>query len=271
MGRMNAVQGAVRGPKTALNMTLKIALTVSLVFSLASCKGKAEHKPAPSEKEVPVITSLKDSGLPCFRCHAYEKFASEETGKFSHVKHIGFGVHCNQCHLIKPHKEMALNKETCNNCHNMTTIAFASSGMTVNFTHQNHAKRSGCRECHPSVFQMKKGGNRVTMEEMYKGNNCGKCHNGKAAFSAKDCAKCHNMSSLGKDFNYPSKEMSPAVFSHQVHTGMFECANCHTAIFKYKKGGSGMKMDDLYQGKFCGKCHNGEAAFASTECQNCHK
>lgn len=271
MGRMKAVQRAVRGPESALKMTVNIALAAALIFSLSSCKWKAEHKPGPVEKEVPVIASLKDSGLPCFRCHAYEKFAGEAAGKFSHEKHIGFGVHCNQCHLMKPHKEMALNKETCNNCHNMTTIAFTSSGMNVTFSHQNHAKRSGCSACHPSVFQMKKGGNRITMEEMYKGNNCGKCHNGKAAFSAKDCAKCHNISALGKDFTYPSSGMSAAVFSHQVHTGMFECSNCHTAIFKYKKGGSGMKMDDLYQGKFCGKCHNGEAAFASTECQNCHK
>ena len=38
-----------------------------------------------------------------------------------------------------------------------------------------------------------------------------------------------------------------------------------------KKDGSGMKMDDLYQNKFCGSCHNGQTAFATSECQKCHK
>jgi c(7)-type cytochrome triheme protein len=143
--------------------------------------------------------------------------------------------------------------------------------MPVNFAHQNHARKYGCRECHPALFQMKSAATKIIMEDMYKGGTCGKCHNGKTAFSSKDCAKCHNMTAIKKDFTYPSKDMSPAVFSHQVHTAMFECGNCHTSLFKYKKGGSGMKMDDLYQNRFCGKCHNGEAAFGSSECQNCHK
>jgi c(7)-type cytochrome triheme protein len=30
-------------------------------------------------------------------------------------------------------------------------------------------------------------------------------------------------------------------------------------------------MDDIYQGKFCGSCHNGQTAFGSMECQKCHK
>ncbi len=249
-----------------------LVLTVCLTLALVSCKEKAGPIKAAGDKEAPVITSLKESGLPCFKCHPYERFAAAEKDGFSHAKHLGFGVHCNQCHLIKPHREMALNRETCSNCHNMNVIAFNGSGMNVQFSHRNHAAKFGCRECHPSPFQMKKGSGRITMDEMYKGGNCGKCHNGKAAFSAKDCAKCHkNMSALTKDFSYPSQGMSPAIFSHQVHTAMFECSKCHTSLFKYKKGGSGMKMDDLYQNRFCGKCHNGEGAFATSECQNCHK
>ncbi len=268
---MERPSAATSEPKYSSRI-LTVALTIVLALSLVSCsKWKTEHKPAVEEQEAPVITSLKDAGVPCFKCHAYEKFAAEESGKFSHTKHIGYGVHCNQCHLIKPHTEMELNKETCNNCHNMTTIVFTGSGMNVTFSHQNHAKRTGCRQCHPSLFQMKKGSSRITMDEMYKGGTCGKCHNGKAAFSSKNCAKCHTMTALTKDITYPSKDMPSAVFSHKVHTAMFECNKCHTTLFKYKKGGSGMKMDDLYQNKFCGSCHNGESAFATSECQNCHK
>ncbi|MEF3254691.1 MAG: hypothetical protein K6348_03880, partial [Deferribacterales bacterium] len=33
---------------------------------------------------------------------------------------------------------------------------------------------------------------KVTMAQMYKGKSCGKCHNGKVAFSArKECNTCH--------------------------------------------------------------------------------
>jgi c(7)-type cytochrome triheme protein len=253
-------------------MAKRIITILSLVLMLASCKWGAGEQPKTEVEETPILTSLKDSGLPCFKCHPYEKFAEDVSGKFSHTKHVSFGVHCNQCHIIKAHKEMNLNKETCDNCHHLTTFTYTASGMPVNFSHQNHTRKYGCGECHPKIFQMKKGSSRMTMDEMYKGDSCGKCHNGKAAFSAKDCAKCHNMSAvMKKDFSYPSGDMAPAVFSHQVHTAMFECSSCHTAIFKYKKGGSGMKMDALYQNKFCGSCHDGQTAFAVSECQKCHK
>jgi c(7)-type cytochrome triheme protein len=250
---------------------LRTITIVSLALMLFSCKWGTTEKPKNEKEESPVISSLKDSSLPCFRCHSYEKFSASESGQFSHQKHTGFGVHCNQCHLIKPHNAIALNKDTCNNCHKMTVITFANTGIPVNFSHQNHAKKYNCGECHPRLFQMKKGTSKIVMEEMYKGNSCGKCHNGKAAFSSKECAKCHNMSALNKDLGYTSKDMTPAVFSHTFHTAIFECGSCHTAIFKYKKGGSGMKMDDLYQNKFCGSCHNGQSAFGSSECQRCHR
>jgi c(7)-type cytochrome triheme protein len=29
------------------------------------------------------------------------------------------------------------------------------------------------------------------MDEIFKGEFCGKCHNGKMAFAATDCGKCH--------------------------------------------------------------------------------
>ncbi len=249
---------------------LRITTILSIVLLLFSCKWKTNEKVIVKEQESPVIASLKDSSLPCFKCHSYEKFSANEPGAFSHAKHVGF-VHCNQCHIIKAHKESTVNRDACNNCHKLTIFAYTSSGMLVNFSHQNHAKKFGCGECHPRLFQMKKGGSKITMDDMYKGNSCGKCHNGKTAFSSHECQKCHQISAFSKDLTYPSSGLNPAVFSHKVHTAMFECNSCHTSIFKYKQGGSGMKMDDIYQNKFCGNCHNGQMAFGSMECQRCHK
>ncbi|MEW6109915.1 MAG: cytochrome c3 family protein [Nitrospirota bacterium] len=244
---------------------------LSLVLLLFSCKWKTDQKAIIEETESPVISSLKDSSLPCFNCHSFEKFSINRRGEFSHQKHVGFEIHCNNCHVIKAHKESSINRDVCNNCHKLTNFAYDASGMPVNFSHQDHAKKYNCSECHPNVFHMKKGTSNITMDEMYKGNSCGKCHNGKIAFASTDCNKCHKMTGFKKTLSYPSGGVSPAIFSHEVHTAMFDCSSCHASVFKFKKDGSGMKMDSIYKGKYCGICHNGQMAFGPMECKRCHK
>jgi c(7)-type cytochrome triheme protein len=88
----------------------------------------------------------------------------------------------------------------------MSMTAFAvPSGKTLEFTPNGAAKVefSGkvhadaglkCKDCHPAVFKMKKGGDTITMKDINEGKFCGHCHNGTKAFSAKEaanCAKCH--------------------------------------------------------------------------------
>lgn len=250
---------------------LRVIAIVSLLLMLFSCKWKTDEKPVAAETGSPEVSSLNESGLPCFKCHAYQKYSRNEAGKFSHTKHVSLGVHCNQCHIIQPHREVNLNKDICNRCHKMTNFTYAGAGMPVVFSHQNHAKNYACGECHSGHFAMKKGASRITMDLMYQGKSCGSCHNGKQAFSSTDCTKCHKMNAFKKELRYPSSSLQPAVFSHVSHTAIFECASCHTALFKFKMGGSGMKMDDLYQGKFCGSCHNGQMAFGVSDCEKCHK
>jgi c(7)-type cytochrome triheme protein len=63
----------------------------------------------------------------------------------------------------------------------------------VTFSGDTH-KQFKCNECHPALFKMKKGADKITMKEMNEGKNCGHCHNGTKAFSTKekaDCGKCH--------------------------------------------------------------------------------
>ena len=53
-----------------------------------------------------------------------------------------------------------------------------------------------------------------------------------------------------------------------------KCLDCHSKIFKMKKGSTEMKMSDITAGKFCGKCHNGTKAFSAKDqsnCGECHK
>ena len=92
----------------------------------------------------------------------------------------------------------------------LVVVAFAgsafavSSGKTVEyaggpngkviFDGKTHTEKGlKCSECHPKIFQMKKGAT-ITMAEMNSGKSCGTCHNGEKTFKSSDpanCGKCH--------------------------------------------------------------------------------
>lgn len=76
------------------------------------------------------------------------------------------------------------------------TVEFDGKGAgKVVFDGKTHAdKGAKCNNCHPSIFQMKKGSTKITMADINAGKFCGACHNGTKAFKAGDaanCAKCH--------------------------------------------------------------------------------
>ena len=67
------------------------------------------------------------------------------------------------------------------------------------------------------------------------------------------------------------------VFQHKIHTveAGLECDSCHDGIFEMEAGNAQTKddftMQSLYNGKYCGACHDGSMAFASnTRCTSCH-
>ena len=48
-----------------------------------------------------------------------------------------------------------------------------------------------CNDCHTKIFQMKKGATKIAAPHK-PGQDCGVCHDGKAAFATDgNCAKCH--------------------------------------------------------------------------------
>src|ERR1039457_5486670 len=69
--------------------------------------------------------------------------------------------------------------------------------------------------------------------------------------------------------------MGKVVFDGKNHADAgVKCLDCHSKIFKMKKGSTKMVMADITAGKFCGKCHNGTKAFSakdSSNCGECHK
>ena len=80
------------------------------------------------------------------------------------------------------------------------TVEFASPRGKVVFDGKVHADKGlKCANCHtsPKLFEMKKGGDKMTMAAMNEGKFCGTCHDGKKAFSVKapaSCVKCHQTS-----------------------------------------------------------------------------
>ena len=78
------------------------------------------------------------------------------------------------------------------------TVEFAGGDKgKVVFDGKIHADKGlKCGDCHtnPKLFAMKKGADKITMDEIKAGKWCGACHDGKKAFKAGDeanCGKCH--------------------------------------------------------------------------------
>lgn len=74
------------------------------------------------------------------------------------------------------------------------------------------------------------------------------------------------------DFTIKSKShgMPDIIFSHAKHTVWNGCEVCHPDIFLgIKTGETKYTMIDLFQGRYCGACHD-KVAFPQTDCKRCH-
>jgi len=74
-----------------------------------------------------------------------------------------------------------------------------------------------------------------------------------------------------------TKPVKSVVFTHKTHTmdAGLDCDSCHDDLFEMEAGAAEQKEDftmaTLYDGGYCGACHDGSTAFASnTRCTTCH-
>lgn len=75
-----------------------------------------------------------------------------------------------------------------------------------------------------------------------------------------------------KDFTIGSKTegVQDIIFSHKKHTKWNGCEVCHPDIFiGVKRGTDKYSMVELFEGKYCGACHD-FVAFPQLDCQRCH-
>ena len=173
------------------------------------------------------------------------------------------GLSCGACHNGK--RAFALND--CIRCHKVADVIMkVKETGPVTFSHKKHLKENNCGVCHPKIYDMaaKKP---VTMAQMEKGKSCGACHNGKEAFKIDECAKCHPI----KEVEFNVRETGVVAFSHELHTAMQKCGDCHIKLYlPSAKNKRGITMAQMEKGLSCGACHNGKGAFKIDECAKCH-
>ncbi len=78
-----------------------------------------------------------------------------------------------------------------------------------------------------------------------------------------------------KDKTFITENAGKVVFSHASHlkkktakSPNISCKACHNSVMEK---GSHYTMAEMEQGKSCGQCHNGKAAFPLAKCTVCHK
>ena len=162
-------------------------------------------------------------------------------------------------------------------------------GLEVVFSHKTHTYWLSCDSCHPAIFAMQAGANRMTMEKIFQGEYCGRCH-GTVTFAVDSgCSRCHKRVAVkavlpaGKTTDealgdivmdrHSSANFQPAVvFRHRKHRMHFRCSACHSDLFEMRAGANEITMDSLQAGRFCGRCHDGLRAFgvAPETCSDCH-
>jgi len=77
----------------------------------------------------------------------------------------------------------------------------------------------------------------------------------------------------GREITFRPQGASPVTFSHEFHVikKKSSCSQCHSAIFVPKVSSFATSMNEMYKGRSCGACHNGQRAFAvQGNCQKCH-
>ncbi|RWX51182.1 c(7)-type cytochrome triheme domain-containing protein [Candidatus Electrothrix marina] len=154
------------------------------------------------------------------------------------------------------------------------------------FSHKAHVTGAAlqCTACHNGIFEMSastaKGNDDFNKISFGEGKYCGACHNGSVAFGVQDeasCSRCHGNDVTSPDTILLEKPLKAILFNHALHNKELglACNECHMKLFDMKTGSTGEEadftMEAMYNGKYCGACHNGTMAFdLKADCTKCH-
>jgi len=207
---------------------------------------------------------LSEEGIKgsCKTCHN-TIFNLRKPARFT-MADMGKGLSCGACHNGK----RAFDIKDCSKCHKTVEVVIkVRETGPVTFSHKKHLGAYKCESCHPKPYTV---GTRkkTTMEQMGKGQSCGLCHNGKRAFAVSECVRCHPT----KEVNFAVKDVGDVLFSHELHTGMYKCGDCHVKLYLPSSQNKRRTMAEMEAKQSCGACHDGQTAFTVKEnCEKCHK
>jgi len=75
-----------------------------------------------------------------------------------------------------------------------------------------------------------------------------------------------------RDVVFEDKTLGDVMFSHNNHTGLYTCVDCHTSLYNTTRSKVKVSMQEMEKGKSCGACHDGKTAFTVKEqCKSCHQ
>ena len=78
----------------------------------------------------------------------------------------------------------------------MDILLNSKGGMpVVRFPHLAHTLWLACANCHPAIFEPRKGANKLSMGSILAGEQCGICHSA-VSFPLTECSRCHSDSHM---------------------------------------------------------------------------
>lgn len=135
-------------------------------------------------RNTPLSMEVINRGEACGRCHGKVAFP--------------VATACERCHLGLGMPAGRAAAELLGDVQLARRATAADSGSTrgtpfppARFSHWTHRIRYRCMACHPSVFDMRRAADTLAMDDLRKGEACGLCHNGRAAFGLVECNRCH--------------------------------------------------------------------------------
>jgi c(7)-type cytochrome triheme protein len=259
----------------------KIAL-VALILMLGSglvfaAGGTKKKKPLPQEfGSVTMNNFSQQSGMaPVVFDHWVHR--KNYTCRLCHVD-IGFGMTANSTRLRAADNSKGYFCGTCHNgasSHNGIRI-FASCASSY-----NREEYQRCVKCHTldkdqaKVEAFRRFAERMPRETFGNGIDWEKAEQS-GELKLVDRLDKVSIKKAGmkvqNDFALKSKVegMPDIIFSHSKHTVWNGCEVCHPDIFVgIKKGSTKYSMIDLFDGKYCGVCHD-KVAFPQSDCKRCH-
>lgn len=138
-----------------------------------------------SKEYLAAMIEAKNAGPPPNWKERLDKLPKESAGGTDWVRALDEG-------LIKPRPGLGSDAEDQPTLDIDVELTPADAAdFKATYSHKVHTQLLACANCHTGIFQMEKGADPITMEKIFAGEYCGRCH-GKVAFDpATGCPRCH--------------------------------------------------------------------------------